>query len=193
MRSFRKCVVIRRGVNVADENQSCVHCTGSSSFTPADSYSYAGVLTSMEGRSKAELLCSGGTVLLTLKLEQGRCSWTAEGLLSLLTLLKSVGLFFIFFALIHREEIKYSKTWLTVAELLQERARSTNRVRGDVTGCEGLWQDGVNNWRIWQRLIVYTCNILVLLTQNIFCLNISFQKSYFSSSKESLWSICSLP
>lgn len=55
---------------------------------------------------------------------------------------------FFFFALIHREEIKYSKTWLTVAELLQERARSTNRVRGDVTGCEGLWQDGVNNWRI---------------------------------------------
>lgn len=74
-----KGVVIIRGINVAGENQSCVHCTGSSSFTPADSYSHAGAPILIKGCSKAELLCSEGTVWLTLRLEQGGAAELQRG------------------------------------------------------------------------------------------------------------------
>lgn len=113
-----KCVVIRRGINAADKIRvvftallAWVH----PSWLPLPPRRFWLGL-----RDALELLCSEGTVLL--RLEQGGGSWVAEGLQSLLTLLKSVGLLFVF-ALIHREEIKYSKSWLTVADSSYRRGQ----------------------------------------------------------------------
>lgn len=70
-----KLAVAGRGITVADENRSSLQCTASLHFTPADSYSHAGV-----SRDALKLCCSAGSSMLGLWQEDaaqphGCCCW----------------------------------------------------------------------------------------------------------------------